>query len=143
MPTDVGQPECFVFDACALIAYLNDEPGADKAESLLEQAHEGHVRLYIASVNVYEVFYDCLKRDTTTARQLLDDIYNLPMTIIETLDRPLMDTAGWFKVTYRISLADSIALGLAQSMNAHFVSTDHHELDQIARDGKMQFHWLR
>lgn len=143
MPTDVGQPGYFVFDACAPIAYLNDEPGADKAESLLEQAHEGGVRLSIASVNVYEVFYDCLKRDVTTARQLLDDIYNLPITIVETLDRPLMDAAGQFKVTYRISLADSIALGLAQSMGAHLVSTDHHELDQVARDGKMQFHWLR
>jgi len=29
MPSDADQVECFVFDACALIAYLNDELGAD------------------------------------------------------------------------------------------------------------------
>jgi len=143
MPAEADQPECFVFDACALIAYLNDEPGADKVEDLLEQAHRGRIQLYVASVNVYEVFYDCLKRDAATARQLIDGIYGLSITVLEAFDRPLMDAAGWFKVSYRVSLADSVALGLAQVLNARLVSTDHHELDQIDRDGKMRFHWLR
>jgi PIN domain nuclease of toxin-antitoxin system len=31
-------PEQFVIDACALIAYLNNEVGADKVEQLLKQA---------------------------------------------------------------------------------------------------------
>lgn len=143
MSADAGQPECLVLDACALIAYLNDEPGAEKVENLLDQARQGRVRLYVASVNVYEVFYDCLKRDAATAGLLLDDIYSLPVTIVETLDRPLMDASGQFKITYRVSLADSIALGLAQILSARLVSTDHRELDQIDRDGKMQFYWLR
>lgn len=143
MSANADRPECFVLDACALIAYLNDEPGGEKVENLLDQAHQGRVRLYVASVNVYEVFYDCLKRDVATARLLLDDIYSLPVTIVETLDQPLMDASGRFKITYRVSLADSIALGLAQIMSARLVSTDHHELDQIDRDGKMQFYWLR
>jgi PIN domain nuclease of toxin-antitoxin system len=143
MPAEADQPECFVLDACALIAYLNGELGADKVEDLLEQARQNRARLYVASVNAYEVFYDCLKRDATTARQLIDDIYGLPITVVESLDRPLMDAAGWFKVSYRVSLADSIALGLAQESNARLVSTDHHELDQIERDGKMRFRWIR
>ncbi len=83
MPSDADQVECFVFDACALIAYLNDELGADKVEDLLKQARQMRVHLYAASVNVYAVFYDCLKRDATTARQLIDDIYGLPITIVE------------------------------------------------------------
>lgn len=45
MPAEADQPECFVLDACALIAYLNDEPGADKVEDLLEQAHRGRIQL--------------------------------------------------------------------------------------------------
>lgn len=44
-------PACFVFDACALIAYFNDEAGADKAERLIEQAREGEVQLYASSIN--------------------------------------------------------------------------------------------
>jgi uncharacterized protein with PIN domain len=93
MPSDADQPECFVFDACALIAYLNDEPGADKVEDLLEQARRDRVHLYVASVNVCEVFYDCFRRDAITAGQLVDGIYGLPITVIESLDRPLMHAA--------------------------------------------------
>lgn len=142
MPIDPHPPEVFVLDACALIAYLNDEPGADKVEHLLDLAREDRVQLYVASVNIYEVFYDCLKRDANMARQLIDGIYDLPITVVESLNRPLMHAAGWFKITYRVSLADSIALGLAQESGARLVSTDH-ELDQIEREGKMRFYWLK
>lgn len=143
MPTDDDRVERFVLDACAFIAYLNGEPGAGKIEDLLGQAQENYVQVYASAVNIYEVFYDCLKRDAATARQLLNEIYSLPITVVETLDRPLMDAAGGFKVSYRVSLADSLALGLAQLLNAQLVSTDHHEMDQIDRDGKIRFHWLR
>ena len=36
----------YVFDACALIAFLNDEDGADKAEHLFGRALAGEVDLY-------------------------------------------------------------------------------------------------
>lgn len=49
MPIDDDQVERFVFDACALIAYLNDEPGADKVEDLLDQAQQNHVQLYVTA----------------------------------------------------------------------------------------------
>ena len=92
---------------------------------------------------MYELFYDCLKRDAATAHQLVDDIYRLPITVIEVLDRPLMQSAGAFKVAYRISLADSVALGLAQQLDAQLVSSDHHEFDQIEADEKACFFWIR
>jgi uncharacterized protein len=143
MTPDAGQAERFVLDACALIAYLNDEPGADGVADLLERAQQGRAHLYVAAVNIYEVYYDCLKRDAAQAKQLVEDVYGLPISVVEALDRPLMVAAGWFKVAYRVSLADSVALGLAQELNARFVSTDHHELDRIERDGKAPLHWLR
>ena len=70
--TDLG--EWFVLDACALIAYFNDEVGAEVVEDLLERARQDRARLYVAAVNVYELFYDCLKRDAATAQQLVDDV---------------------------------------------------------------------
>ena len=118
MPPDADSTERYVFDACALIAYLNDEVGAKVVEDLLALATQERVQCFVAAVNVYELFYDCLKRDAATARQLVDDIYRLPITVIEVLDRPLMQDAGAFKVAYRISLADSVALGLAQQLDA-------------------------
>jgi PIN domain nuclease of toxin-antitoxin system len=143
MPSRVEQAERYVFDACALIAYLNDEVGAKVVEDLLALAHQGRVQCYVAAVNVYELFYDCLKRDAATAQELVDDIYSLPIAVVEALDRSLMQHAGAFKVAYRISLADSVALGLAQQLDAHLVSSDHHEFDRIDQDGKLRFHWIR
>jgi uncharacterized protein len=143
MSSDTDLGERFVFDACALIAYFNDEVGAEVVEDLLERARQDRARLYVAAVNVYELFYDCLKRDTATAQQLVDDVYGLPLTVVEALDRALMQHAGGFKTAYRISLADSVALGLAQQHNAHLVSSDHHEFDPIERDGKARFRWIR
>jgi len=97
----------------------------------------------VTSVNVYEVFYDCLKRDAATARQLVDDVYSLPVTIVETLDRPLMHIAGRFKVSYQVSLADSVALALAQQLNAYLVSSDHHEFDPLENAGAARLKWIR
>jgi len=143
VPLNPEQADRYVFDACALIAYLNDETGANVVEDLLTRAIQGQVELYVAAINVYELFYDCLKRDAATAQKLVDDIYGLPVTVVESVDRPLMNSAGRFKVGYRISLADSVALGLAQQLDAHLVTSDHHEFDQIDQDGSGRFHWIR
>jgi predicted nucleic acid-binding protein len=78
-----------------------------------------------------------------TAQQLGDDVYSLPLTVIEALDWPLMQQAGELKLIYRISLADSVALGLARRLNAYLVSSDHHEFDSIEHDDKVQFFWIR
>ena len=48
----------FVLDACAIIAYLRDEEGADVVESVLL----GNNACVAHAVNVCEVYYDCLRR---------------------------------------------------------------------------------
>jgi len=137
-------PARFVLDASAIIAYFNDEDGADKVEQLIEQAQSGEAELYAASINLYEVFYDTLRRGSSEkAEEVLADLYALPMTVIETLDRALMRHAGRFKTTYRLSVADSFALGLAKMLGAQVVSTDHHEFDPVEKSGDVRFVWLR
>ena len=143
MVSSVAETPRYVLDACALIAYLNDELGAEIVEELLSLARTSQIELYLAAVNAYELYYDCLKRDPQTAQQLLDDIYALPLTVVESLDRSVMLNAGDYKVAYRVSLADSIALGLAKHLKAHVVSSDHQEFDPLERDGNAQFKWIR
>lgn len=49
-----------VLDACAMIAYLRDEPGADRVEALLLDKNN----LCVAhAVNVCEVFYDFIRAE--------------------------------------------------------------------------------
>jgi uncharacterized protein with PIN domain len=48
----------YLLDACALIALLNDENGADKVESLLN----GSQPILMSAINVLEVAYDAVRR---------------------------------------------------------------------------------
>jgi len=134
----------FVLDACALIAFFNDEEGAGNFEQLIAQAEAGEAQLYVASVNLYEVYYDALRRGPADkAEELLRDLYALPITVVEAIDPPLMRRAGYFKTAHRVSVADSIALALAQHLSARLVSTDHHEFDALDKAGVAHFFWLR
>jgi predicted nucleic acid-binding protein len=134
----------YVLDACGLIAFFNDEQGAEKVEQLFNQAGEGKVELYAHAINLYEVYYDALRHGSSEkAEELLGDLYHLPITIVENLDRPLMRLAAQFKINHRMSVADSFALALAAQLNAFLISTDHHEFDAVEKTGATKFFWLR
>ncbi len=45
--------EIYVLDACALIAFFNDEPGAEKMETLLERAALHEVTIVMSVVNLF------------------------------------------------------------------------------------------
>lgn len=134
----------YVLDACALIAFFNDEEGADKLEILFEQAQENQVELYIGSVNLFEVYYNALRSTSTlAANELLTDLYSLPIAIMDHIDPSLIHLAAHFKIAHRMSVADSFALALAKHLNAFLVSTDHHEFDNVEKSGEARFYWLR
>jgi len=50
----------YVFDACAMIAFLNDEDGADTVAGLINQAEIGVDRIFMNSVQVLEVYYESI-----------------------------------------------------------------------------------
>lgn len=62
----------YILDACALIAFLRDEDGADIVEStLIDQDCVAH------AINFCEVYYDCLRReDKNSADELHRGCFN-------------------------------------------------------------------
>lgn len=56
-----------VLDACALIAFLVNEEGADRIADLLINDD-----CYIHAANVYEVYYDMLERSSEQAANTYD-----------------------------------------------------------------------
>ncbi len=130
----------YLLDACALIAFFNEEAGAKVVETLFENQEE----IFISIVNVYEVYYDACRTDSEEkAKELLDDIDKLPLKIINNIDREVIIKAARFKVDFSISLADSIALGLGKQLNAKVVTADHHEFDKIEEKKSADFYWIR
>jgi len=47
------------------------------------------------------------------------------------------------KATYRISLADAIALEETRESDAVILTSDHHEMDIIEKSEPIRFEWIR
>jgi PIN domain nuclease of toxin-antitoxin system len=54
-----------VIDACALIAFLRDEPGADAVRNILT----GSRTCYVHALNLCEVYYDFWRASTENASE--------------------------------------------------------------------------
>lgn len=131
-----------VFDACALIALLDDEPGAEVVEALL--AEEGH-RCLVHVLNVCEVYYHVYRRaDPERAAKLPGILENYGFELDDSLSMALWQEAGQLKAEWRrISLADCFALALAIREKATLVTSDHHELDRLAQADVCPFRFIR
>jgi len=134
----------FILDACSLIALLYQEDGADVVLDLYRKAACGSIFLKMNRLNLLEVYYDTLRREgEQTARTLVSLINQSPITIIPELSDTVFFEAGRLKTSYKISLADSIALGEAFAQNGTLVTSDHHEFDVIDKNGAVKFLWIR
>mgnify|MGYP001294601890 CR=1 FL=1 len=136
--------QAFVLDACSLIAFLNDEEGADKVEDLLRKAKEERVKLYINKVNLLEIYYGIYRDDgEEAANETLSTILGLPILVVDKLSDGVLRESGRLKASYNISLADSIAIGEANERDAELVTADHHEFDSLEEKGEAKFYWIR
>lgn len=134
----------YVLDACALIAFINGEPGAAKVKTILTEALAGNNEVYMNKFNAYEVYYGFYKDE---GKQKADEIYGmilkLPISIIDTFEDNVFSEAARLKTRYGISIADSIALGESVVRDAFFATSNHHELDIVEQQEQIKFFWIR
>lgn len=116
-----------VLDACALIACLAGEEGADVVSDSLCKYD-----CVIHALNWCEVRYDFLKREngSRTAEEALASIREAGVEIYEKIDAPLWRRtseikASAFRRKIRISLADCVALALTRELNGVLLTSDH------------------
>ncbi|MBA1336573.1 MAG: PilT protein domain protein [Firmicutes bacterium] len=136
--------DVYVLDACALLALINNEQGADRVEAVLRDALSGNVEVYMSKINVYEVYYGIYHIEGQTKA---DETYMLiqkqPINIIDTFGDDVFIEAARLKSKYKMSLADSIALGETVIRNATLLSSDHHEFDVVEQQEGIKFDWIR
>lgn len=116
-----------VLDACAFIAYLTGEKGADVVSDALCRYD-----CVIHALNWCEVRYDFLKRENgmQTAEEALADIRTAGVGIYEKIDAPIWRKASEIKASgfrrkIRVSLADCVAVALAQELRGVLLTADH------------------
>lgn len=76
--------DSYVLDACALLAMINNEPGADRVEAILREAFLGNIEVYMNKINVYEIYYGIYRAN---GREMAEEVYILikkqPINIID------------------------------------------------------------
>jgi len=135
--------DVFVLDSCALIALTNKEKGADIVADILKQANHNNVRLYMNRVNLYEVYYGFYREyGKEYALNVIENVEDSHILVTE-FDREIFLEAGRLKTTYKISLADSIAIAQTILLRGSILTADHHEFNAIEGKENLVFNWIR
>ncbi len=131
----------YILDACAMIAYLRKEPGADFMNNVIVDSAN---ICYAHSINLCEVYYDFWRvGGMQAAEQAIEDL--LALGIIESDD---FATAFWkevgrIKAGNKASLADCCAIVLANRHGGTILTSDHHEFDKSVQDLVCQVQFIR
>lgn len=134
----------YVLDACALIAYLTNENGANKIQEILDFAKQNKCEVFMHSINLLEVYYGVRREyGEDAAINMLESIKDECIIICSNASQDIIIEAGRLKSIYKISLADSIGLAQTILLNASFVTSDHHELDIVDVIEDINFTWFR
>ena len=136
--------DIFVLDACAMIAVLSKEQGADIVVEYYAKASKGTIQLIMNKLNLMEVYYHlyCAYGGEQT-KDFLIKIKQSPIIVNHYFSDELFLEAGRLKASYNISLADSIALAQTVISDGALITSDHHELDIIEKKENINFVWIR
>lgn len=123
-----------VFDANALIAYLNGEQGQEFVESLLSDSQN---ECFVHAANLCEVFYDFRRGGgEDVAQSALRDLHLAGLVLRDDMDEDLWQAAGRIKADLkRISLADCFCAALAERVDGTVITADA-EFQPLADDGR-------
>lgn len=132
-----------VFDAFALIAWLQEESGASQVEEWLAKAERKNVEIFVSIINLGEVYYRLQKAGQgEAAEEFLQDIRArvIPLKVVPATNRRVL-AAARLKARYPIAYADGFAAALAQELHSPLLTGDA-DFEQLARDGALQVEWL-
>jgi ribonuclease VapC len=114
----------YVLDSYAMIAYFEDEPGADRVAQILRQLIQGKAKGYMSVVNWGEVYYNTMREEgVAEAEKVILQLDKFPIQIIE-VNRDFAYEAAKLKGKYRIAYADCFAVALSVKLNASLVTGD-------------------
>lgn len=128
----------YVLDSYALLALLEDEPGAERISEVIA---DSAATKYMSVVNFGEVLYVLERRRSAKAarevRRALEDSSEIGLVEV-TVDRAAMAAA--FKAKGGIAFADCFAAALATETNGTLLTGDP-EFAQVG--GEVSIEWLK
>lgn len=131
-----GNETVYVFDTSAWLTLIEDEPGAEVVQNVLERTVSGNIKIYVSFMSFMEVFYISLQeREIEEAQIRIRLMESLPIKRVEST-ASLSIAAAKLKANYRLSVADAWIAALTKERNATLVHKDP-EFDQIEDNFKV------
>ncbi|MBM4030485.1 MAG: type II toxin-antitoxin system VapC family toxin [Planctomycetes bacterium] len=128
-----------VFDSWALLAFVQDEPGAARVESLLAHASEQGQPTFVSVVNLGEVWYmTSRRRGDAKADAAVVELLGLGLAVVPA-DWELAQQAARFKAKHKLAFGDCFAAALAKLRDTEVVTGDP-EFKQLA--GEVKILWI-
>ncbi|UCF91061.1 MAG: type II toxin-antitoxin system VapC family toxin [Desulfobacterales bacterium] len=132
--------ENYLFDAFPILCWLQQEPGGDTVENLLNQADSGEITLGMNMMNLGEVYYRiCRIASAKKAEEIFGKLKLLPIAFISVSDDLVIEAAK-IKGRYPVSYADAFAIATAIQNKATVVTADP-EYEAVAK--LVKIYWLK
>jgi len=112
--------DSYLLDTSAILAFLEDEAGAERVETILRQG-----QAILPFPVLLEAYYITLQEQPLAeADRRYALLKELPVSLLWAVDEPTLLTAGRFKATYHLSLADALIAAFAVRQKAILVHKD-------------------
>jgi len=129
----------YVLDSFAMIAYFEDEPGADKVSEILRVVMDRKAKGFMSVINWGEMYYNTMREQgVEEAERVLTQFDKYPIKLIEA-DRRLTYEAAKLKARYKIAYADCFAAALTLSLKALLITGDP-EFKKLAQE--LSIEWI-
>ena len=114
----------YVLDSYSLLAYAENEKGADDVGNILIKALDNKAELFLCVVNWGEMYYIALREGRKERAELYKNTFaRYPITIVEANEELTLQAAN-YKAFHKISYADAFAAALAKHKKATLVTGD-------------------
>jgi ribonuclease VapC len=114
----------YVMDSFAMIAFFEDEPGAEMVELILKSLMARKAKAYMSIINWGEIYYNTLREQgVETAEAVIEQLKQYPIELVDA-DKKLTYEAAKLKGRHKIAYADCFAAALSRTLDAVLVTGD-------------------
>lgn len=114
----------YVLDSYSLLAYAENERGADVVGDILKKALDDKAELFLCVINWGEMYYIALREGGKERAEIYKNTFaRYPITIVEANEELTLQAAE-YKAANKISYADAFAAALTKLKRAQLVTGD-------------------
>ncbi len=114
----------YVLDSYAMIAFFENEPGAQRVDDILGQLIRKEATAFMSVVNWGEMYYNTMREQgVDTAEMVIEQFNKYPVQLVDA-DRAQTYEAAKLKAIYKIAYADCFAAALSLRLKAPLITGD-------------------